>query len=379
VEVADRTWYVDTWSVLDGRLFASVRPPESIEASSTVFLAVPDLEPVPVGRISTALHACRAGFQEGLRGEDGAEIPFRSLDEVRALVRRGYLGGGLGPGAPGVPAEPIPAPDAGAGGAYLGERLQQLEATRLWVDREVDLRVALREVDCEHLGRLVEPLAAASIAAWSAGLLEAGLSHEQRGLVAWISTLVGAGAFGDLAHHAEARVFDVLHHVHVLHHVRAEDAFWDMRSTWLQMRAPSHAAQIMLAPTPRAPLWDQRLTRVQEHLLLAAARPTSLREFPTYGNLAATLLAVMVVGANGEHLVSGSPTAVEAARDRLIAEVDETKLPDAAERALSVFVEDRLNGHVPPEPDFDEEAWFATDRTERLEQLRDDAVRLRFE
>ena len=97
MEIAKRTWYVDTWSVLDGRLFASVRPPESIQATSTVFLAVPDLEPIPVGRISTALHACRAGFQEGLRGTDGAEIPFRNLAEIRALVRRGYLGGGLGP------------------------------------------------------------------------------------------------------------------------------------------------------------------------------------------------------------------------------------------------------------------------------------------
>jgi hypothetical protein len=344
VEVAERIWYVDTWSVLDGRLFASVRRPESIEASSTVFLAVPDLEPIPVGRISTALHACRAGFQEGLRGEDGSEIPFRNLDEVRALVRRGYLGGGLGPGAPGVPAVPIPAPDTGAGGAYLGERLEDLEAGRLWVDGEVDLRGALHEVDSGHLSRLVAEVAAASIAAWSAGLREAGLSHEQRGLVAWVSTLMRAGAFGDIAHHADARVLDVLHQV------GAEDTVWNVQAVWAEL-APANAAATMLAPTPRSTLWDQRLTRVQEHFLIAAARPASLREFPTYGNLAATLLAVMVAAANGEHLVSGSPTGVQAARDRLIAELDLTSLPDPAERALAAFVEDRLNGHVPPEPD----------------------------
>lgn len=372
MEVAERTWYVDTWSVLDGRLFASVRPPESIDASSTVFLAVPDLEPIPVGRISTALHACRSGFQEGLRGEDGAEIPFRGLDEIRALVRRGYLGGGLGPGAPGVPAAPIPAPDAGTGGAYLGERLEQLEAGRLWVDAEVELRVALREVDCDHLSRLVEQVAVASIAAWSGGLLESGLRHEQRGLVGWVSTLVAAGAFGDYAHHAEARI------VEALQDVGAEDVLWNMRRLWPEPPVPSKAAPSMLAPTPNFRLWDQRLTRVQEHLLLAAARPASLRDFPTYGNLAATILAVMVIAADGHHLVSGSPTAVEAARDRLIAELDETELPDAAERALGAFVEDRLNGHVPPEPDFDEDDWFPIDRGERSERLTENELRPRF-
>jgi hypothetical protein len=100
---------------------------------------------------------------------------------------------------------------------------------------------------------------------------------------------------------------------------------------------------------------------VQEHLLLAAARPASLREFPSYGNLAATLLAVMVAPANGEHVVSGSPTAVEAARDRLMAELDPIALPDAAEQALRTFVNDRLNGFVPPEPNFGDEAWVASD------------------
>ena len=76
-------WFVDAWAVLDGRLFASQRERDSIQAHSTVFFAVPDLDPVPVGRISTALRATRSGFQEGLRDGDGEEIAFESLPQLR--------------------------------------------------------------------------------------------------------------------------------------------------------------------------------------------------------------------------------------------------------------------------------------------------------
>jgi hypothetical protein len=90
-------WYIDSWAVLDGLAFASERDPESLQAKGTVFLSVPDLEPVPVGRLSTALRAQRSGFQDGFRDDKGDEIEFTSLNQVRDLVRRAYLGGGLGP------------------------------------------------------------------------------------------------------------------------------------------------------------------------------------------------------------------------------------------------------------------------------------------
>ncbi len=108
-------WVIDAWAVHDGKVFASRRPLDSIDADVTVFLSVPDLEAVPVGRISTALRAVRSGFQAGLRDAEGNEIAFSNLGQLRALVSRAYLAAGLGPEAPGAVAGPLPAPDRGPG------------------------------------------------------------------------------------------------------------------------------------------------------------------------------------------------------------------------------------------------------------------------
>ncbi|MEU2200316.1 hypothetical protein [Isoptericola sp. NPDC019482] len=102
-------WHLDAWAVEDGRAFASRRAPESISSRSEVFLAVPDLEPVPVGGLATALRATRSGFQDGLRDDEGVEISFDTFEEVRDVVRRGFLAGGLGPLGPGA----VPGPGPG--------------------------------------------------------------------------------------------------------------------------------------------------------------------------------------------------------------------------------------------------------------------------
>jgi hypothetical protein len=127
-------------------------------------LAVPDLEPVPVGRISTALRATRSGFQEGLRDDAGDEIPFDSVDQIRELCRRGFLGGGLGPGAPGVGPIPYPAPADGPGGAMLAELEDVLEGLQTWEPR------TLREV----LGHL-HPRAIERLVAYSQELMDLAL------------------------------------------------------------------------------------------------------------------------------------------------------------------------------------------------------------
>jgi hypothetical protein len=127
MEMTGAPWFIDAWAVHDGRVFASLRRPDSIDATVTVFLSVPDLEPVPVGRISTALRGTRSGFQEGLRDAQGAEIPFETLTQVRDLVRRAYLAAGLGPGAPGAAGGPLLRPDdvgPGAGSAFLEQEGQ---------------------------------------------------------------------------------------------------------------------------------------------------------------------------------------------------------------------------------------------------------------
>jgi hypothetical protein len=142
-------WRFDAWSVRDGLAFVSDRKPDTIESRRTVFLTVPDLEPVPVGRISTALRATRASFQDGFRDPEGNEFGFESLEEVREVVRRAYLGSGLGPpaleggGGEPPPTKPFrtdrePLPGGGGnvpdGGAYYEDRLRELRYEHLQMD-----------------------------------------------------------------------------------------------------------------------------------------------------------------------------------------------------------------------------------------------------
>jgi hypothetical protein len=104
-------WHIDSWAVYDGIAFASLRAPNSIKTGATVFLSVPDLEPIPVGRISTALRAQRNCFQDRFCDGQGNEFSFETLSQVQETIRRGYLSGGLSsnPGAGGeLPAEPLP-------------------------------------------------------------------------------------------------------------------------------------------------------------------------------------------------------------------------------------------------------------------------------
>ncbi|TDO44582.1 hypothetical protein EV643_11582 [Kribbella sp. VKM Ac-2527] len=116
MEVTTTPWFIDAWAVYDGVAFASRSAPEirrtdlMTEAETTVFLSVPDLEPIPLGRITTGLRAARASFQDGFFDPDGTELAFDSLDGIRETVRRAYLATGLGPGGIAVPARPEPGP-----------------------------------------------------------------------------------------------------------------------------------------------------------------------------------------------------------------------------------------------------------------------------
>src|SRR5437764_2406552 len=88
-------WYVESWSVLDGLVFASERD-TSGETVNTVFLAPPYWSPVAVANLSTAWAASRMGFQDRLCDAGGDDIRFDTLDEIRELARRGFLNGGYG-------------------------------------------------------------------------------------------------------------------------------------------------------------------------------------------------------------------------------------------------------------------------------------------
>jgi hypothetical protein len=110
-----QAWYIDAWNVVGGQAFASFREREEEgkkagRAEGGVFLGAPYFEPEWTSNPSTALAAARAAFQPGFWNDDGAEVAFTSLEEVRELVRRAYIaggGGGMGPDGV-VPPEPPP-------------------------------------------------------------------------------------------------------------------------------------------------------------------------------------------------------------------------------------------------------------------------------
>ncbi len=119
-------WFVDAWAVEDGRAFASYREAESTATvgrpatgdheERTVYLEAPFFHADPVAHPAIARRAARSGFQDGLVDDSGAEIGFDSVEQIRDLVRRGYLAGGLGP--QGGPQGAGPAqPTAGGGGS----------------------------------------------------------------------------------------------------------------------------------------------------------------------------------------------------------------------------------------------------------------------
>jgi hypothetical protein len=96
------TWFVDAWSVLDGIAFASLRDARQWDeekltpSTTTVIIGPPDWRAVSIARITTALRATRGPFQESVFDENDEEMPFASLDDIRDVVRRSYLAGGIG-------------------------------------------------------------------------------------------------------------------------------------------------------------------------------------------------------------------------------------------------------------------------------------------
>ena len=141
-------WYFDAWAVRDGLAFVSQRPADSIASAATVFLTVPDLEAVPVGRISTALRANRANFQDGFRDANGDEFAFANLDQIREVIRRAYLAGGLGPVPTGemrppenpflqvtVPVPPGPKTPDESGGNYYDRKVTEFHKDpNIWLN-----------------------------------------------------------------------------------------------------------------------------------------------------------------------------------------------------------------------------------------------------
>ena len=184
-------WFIDAWAVHDGKLFASRRRPNSMSADVTVFMTVPDLEPIPIGRLSTAMRATRSGFQEGFRDAEGEEVPFQTLAQVQEFARRAFLGSGLGPGSPGAAfgVNPQPPADAGPGSAYLAERWDR------WNSETLELPSPFYEPP-SGLSDAVAQLALASLLEWDV-LLYRSDPEQTRAFLGWLGAVARTGVLSE--------------------------------------------------------------------------------------------------------------------------------------------------------------------------------------
>jgi hypothetical protein len=285
------TWYIDSWAVLDGIAFASLREPDSIKADATVFLSVPDLEPVPIGRISTALSAQRNCFQDRFCDNQGNEFAFETLTQVRETVRRGYLGGGLAPVANPVaerPIEPLLSEGVfeipvkfpqGSGGAYYEERLQSLTTQRSLRHVQIDYSILQypdkRKGFLESLRQKSTPELYAYVRAFGeATLLEfLHVRHndlfkpEVRELLSqWIALLYLAGLW-DTTH--EFSTF--LASSGLSDSIIGGSRPWTDPGSWLAANSPILSARkdsIFHVPCPLLNDWDKHIRTLHHKLLL---------------------------------------------------------------------------------------------------------------
>jgi hypothetical protein len=353
-------WYLDAWAVRDGVAFASVRPPDSIDARNTVFLSVPELQPTPVGRITTALAATRRGFQAGLRDFGGVEVAFDNLSQVREVVRRGYLAGGLGPGGAATPAFPLPPGRPGdGGGTYFANALggSPWAETRWYEPGDRDFRMLRQQVPLTELAGLVQCFAEATALQW-----ELILQHQELptradrrdprwGLREWYLTLI--------AHRIWENIDEFARFV-VRPECRIGRQLWertDHRSCSTiyssgflapEQRQFSDQALLQSAPCPLLHHWNPHIRRLMDKLLLAL----SDAQYFAHNNQVPELIPILLAA----RLSASAPPLVHSAFDDglsseemmdhalgwLVAQTPRIELPEIAETLLSQYAQKQL-------------------------------------
>jgi hypothetical protein len=367
-------WYFDAWAVMDGLAFVSDRAKDQIGSTSTVFLSVPDLEPVPVGRISTALRATRAGFQDGFRDGEREEIGFETLEQVREAIRRGYLGGELTEGttAPLAPVEPSPEggepnaePLAGPpidGGEFYERRLTELgHTTNSWRDYSAlcyeDSRNALLET--LNGGAGVLDLYPYLRAFGEATLVEYAYRNRptlQRGeqvglLVRWATLLYTLGLwehYGEFSGFLAAEGFDGR-----LRDVLEESVYYLSRSwaQWPESALPATAQSLLFQiPCPLRGHWHRGIGRLGDKLLLPLVDRQYFAANPELPEFIPLLLCSMAIVTDQPVIHWRLSGGRDADRRRLIAlafrwisrELPGAELPAEAESLLSDYAWKRL-------------------------------------
>jgi hypothetical protein len=361
IRTEDCAWFIDAWAVHDGKVFASRRASESIAANATVFMSVPDLEAVPVGRISTALRATRSGFQEGLRTHDHdlAEIPFTDLRQVRDLVRRAYLAAGLGPGSPGAIAGPLPRPDLGPGPASRFLEQESFGPHGPWAP------VYLEADPPPDLDRAVYTVAQATILEWDRYLADQD-PDETRALVGWLSALSRAGIFPG---QADGSVGEAPIPMSPLQDLADRHGAWHLRAAlelildrWvpgypLETRISGYWSRSHLAsvPLPVAPGWPTAVRRLADMSLLPVIDRRFWQSTQQVSSLdvAPLVLSHAIRQPARSGRLPGERSVAQAAYDRARASMvwfEEIALPIAAEKVLAEFIDRCLSGHTTDPP-----------------------------
>jgi hypothetical protein len=357
VEVT-RSWFIDAWAVRDGVAFASLRSEHDIDAVNTVFLSVPALEPIPVGRISTALRATRGSFQAGFRDAENHEIAFDNLTQIRELIRRGYLASGIGPGgvAAVAPVGPPPEP-GGPGGAHYEYAISDMELARhRWVGGDGPA-ASLTQVVLGQLGqvaRMVMAFAEATVVEWEHALRRRpdgdgpeerrSLYQGMRGLHDWYWALVSRGIWRDLD---ELDAFASSYQLPLGRQLsgRAQgrrfvfgERQWDR----------SEQELLTMAPCPLLRDGDQRPRRLSDRLFLAMTDSDYFWDNRDYVELAPIALMAMLSAPADRYVPAGVEPEIEF-QDRLrdslewlARELPSVRLPEAAEQLLNEYAQNML-------------------------------------
>ncbi len=286
-------WYIDAWSIRDGAAFASRRQPKSRDAENTVFIAVPDLEPVPVGRLSTALSATRRCFQAGLWNEDENEAAFESIEQVAELVRRGFLAGGLGPGGA---ASPTPGfrprltggddeggpPQGDGGGAQHFEEAISTSVLQEWHWKEAgdDIHHALENLaQASSLGGDERPALSFAIRSllslcykyaeaitmdWESRVIQNGDAVDTKMLLSWYQALVQLGVWSN---EKELSNFVTKYSCPAGMHLTLM-WFGYTRFAWPNLADCAPHELLNYAPCPRRESWIEGLTRLSDKVML---------------------------------------------------------------------------------------------------------------
>jgi hypothetical protein len=356
-------WYIDSWSVLDGLAFASQRAADSLDADATVFLSVSDLEPIPVGRMSTALRAQRASFQDGFRDTEGNEIPFDSLDQIREVVRRAYLGGGLGPAPVAIDAPPIdpllreperpPAePPPRNGGGFLEMELERLgREPHVFIDyaplqNPTTRRALFEAVHREDLTTQFYPylraFGEATLVEFVHGRWDRlHLPEEREGLARWGRLLRAIGLWEDgrLLYEDFARRTSMPRTAH--------DLFFGVELGLFAFAEPLVASKNLLfrIPCPLRATWDRHIGTLGHKLLLPLVDRgyfAANRDLPEF---IPVLLCSLVVAVSPTLAVAPYDPLQSVDRHRLLGralwwlsrEMPNVPLPDEVEQLLSDF------------------------------------------